>query len=156
MSEYGRLSADDGITEFHHIPDWYEWERENVKREVDDGTYSFSCEATVKSLPNAKGFIDLGKARLSHGMSGFLVEGNYLGEPYTVVKTVSSMYSCHIEYEYLGKFGDCIDLNTLTDTYYIYPRDTDFSVTKIALATEELFKKELGGKGIIPIPGKAL
>ncbi|HPJ21779.1 MAG TPA: hypothetical protein PLH18_05435, partial [Clostridia bacterium] len=65
----------------------------------------------------------------------------------------ASMYSCHIEYNYLGKHGDCIDLNTLTDTYYIYPKINDFSVTKMALATEELFKKELNGKGIIQVAG---
>jgi hypothetical protein len=54
-------------------------------------------------------------------------------------RPVKSMYSCHIEYDYLGKHGDCIDLNTLEDTYYIYPEGSDFSVTKIALATEELY-----------------
>ena len=29
------------------------------------------------------------------------------------------MYSVHIEYEYNNK-GDCVDLSTLEDTYYIY------------------------------------
>ena len=48
------------------------------------------------------------------------------------------MYSCHIEYDYFKK-GDCIDLSTLDDTYYLFPKGKDFSVTKIALATEELF-----------------
>ncbi len=48
------------------------------------------------------------------------------------------MYSCHIEFEYLMK-GDCIDLSTLDDTYYLFPQGSAFSVTKIALATEELF-----------------
>jgi hypothetical protein len=54
-------------------------------------------------------------------------------------RAVPSLYSCHIEYDYLGKHGDCVDLNTLTDTWYIYPHDCAFSVTKIALATEELY-----------------
>ena len=40
MSELGELSADKGETEFSHIPDWYEWERGNVRREVEAGTYS--------------------------------------------------------------------------------------------------------------------
>ena len=153
LSVHGRLSGDDGITEFEHIPDWYEWERGNVKKEVDDGSYSFCSDAIVKSLPNAKGYIDLGKASLTHDMNGFMVHGEYLGEKYTIEKPVASMYSCHIEYNYLGKHGDCIDLNTLTDTYYIYPKTNDFSVTKMALATEELFKKELNGKGIIQVTG---
>ena len=55
------------------------------------------------------------------------------------IKPVPSLYSCHIEYEYLGKFGDCVDLNTLEDTWYIYPHGKDFSVTKMTLATEEMY-----------------
>ena len=56
--------------------------------------------------------------------------------------TVPEHYSVHIEYEYLGKYGDCVDLNTLTDTLYVYPEGEDFAVTKIALATEELYALE--------------
>ena len=150
MNEYGRLSGDDGVTEFEHIPDWYEWERANVKTEVEQGIYNFTCEARVDSLPNAKGYIDLGMAKLTHNMDGFTLEGEYNGEKYVIEKPVESLYSCHIEYEYLGKHGDCIDLNTLNDTFYIYPNDCEFSVTKIALATEELYKNEMGTEGIIP------
>lgn len=40
--------------------------------------------------------------------------------------------------------GDCVDLNTLEDTWYIYPKGKNFSVTKFALATEELWKKQKG------------
>ncbi len=149
MDEYGQLNANDGKTEFSHIPDWYEWERENVKQEVLTGTYHFSADVRVDSLPNAKRYIDLGKGKLTHGMKGFVLEGNYQGEDYRLEKSVVSMYSCHIEYNYLGKHGDCIDINTLEDTLYIYPEGEDFSVTKIALATEELYKHETGGKGII-------
>ena len=50
------------------------------------------------------------------------------------------LYSVHIEYEYLGKYGDCVDLNTLEDTLYCYPKNCLFSVTKLALATEELYQ----------------
>ena len=32
-----------------------------------------------------------------------------------------------------------MDLNTLEDTWYIYPHGRDFAVTKMALATEELY-----------------
>ena len=149
LSEYNRLSGNDGKTEFEHIPDWYEWERENVKKEVLSGTYRFESNVRVDSLPNAKRYIDLGKAHLTHGMNGFVLEGSYNGEAYRVEKSVVSMYSCHIEYNYLGKHGDCIDINTLEDTFYIYPEGRDFSVTKIALATEELYKNETDGAGII-------
>ncbi len=141
MSEFGDLSADTGETEFSHIPDWYEWERENVRAEVENGTYSSGeLEVHVNSLPNADRFIDIGKGTLSHDMEGFKVKvTDKDGKVREMTKTVPSLYSCHIEYEYLGKYGDCVDLNTLEDTWYIYPHGDKFSVTKMALATEELF-----------------
>jgi 1-acyl-sn-glycerol-3-phosphate acyltransferase len=140
MSEYGELSAINGETEFTHIPDWYEWEREQVRMEIESGTYRFESEVNVDTLPNTKGFINLGKGKLTHDINGFVLEGEYEGTPYSVTFNAKSLYSCHIEYNYLGKHGDCVDLNTLTDTYYIYPQCSHFSVTKIALATEEIYK----------------
>ncbi len=141
MSELGELSADEGETEFSHIPDWYEWERANVRKEVENGTYSTGVmPVTVDSLPNAKRFICLGEGTMVHDMNGFTVKGvDFDGDPFEMIKTVPSLYSCHIEYNYLGKHGDCVDLNTLEDTWYIYPHDCEFSVTKMALATEELY-----------------
>ena len=137
LSELSELSADDGNTEFTHIPDWYEWERDNVRREVQNGTYSSGeLKVHVDSLPNAKKFIRLGSGVLVHDMDGFRVR---VDGGHEMVKPVPSLYSCHIEYEYLGKFGDSVDLNTLEDTWYIYPEGQDFSVTKMALATEELY-----------------
>ena len=111
MNELGELEALEGETEFSHIPDWYEWERLNVRKEVMDGTYSFTCKARVDALPNSKGYMDLGEAVLTHDMNGFRLKGSYKGEDYEQEWPVRSLYSCHIEYEYLGKYGDCVDLN---------------------------------------------
>ena len=143
MTELGELEAVSGETIFSHIPDWYEWERKNVRREVEAGTYSSGeLPVHVDTLPNAKKFIRLGNGTMVHDMNGFTVRGTDVdGDPFEMIKTVPSLYSCHIEYEYLGKFGDCVDLNTLEDTWYIYPEPDkcEFSVTKMALATEELY-----------------
>lgn len=141
MDEYGQLSAKEGETRFSHIPDWYEWERENVKKEVEAGTYSSGeLPVSVESLPNAKGYIPLGEGTLLHDMNGFKVRVyDTSGSVMEMQKSVPSMYSCHIEYNYLFTHGDCVDLNTMDDTWYIYPHDCKFSVTKMAIATEELY-----------------
>ncbi|MBO4452562.1 MAG: hypothetical protein J5793_01375 [Clostridia bacterium] len=140
MTELGELSAKEGVTEFPHIPDWYEWERANVRREIENGEYRFNGKVRVDALPNAKGYIDLGDAELTHDLEGFKLCGSYKGEDYTVFLPSEKQYSVHIEYEYLGKFGDCVDLNTVTDTFYVYPYGEDFAVTKFSLATEEMYK----------------
>lgn len=145
MSELGELTSvglafDESVhvTEFTHIPSWYEFEREQVRKEIERGSYHIEVTSLVEALPNARGYIPLGGAQLTHSMEGFLLEGVFDGEVFSLSKPILSMYSCHIEFNYFGK-GDCIDLSTLNDTYYIYPQGEAFSVTKMALATEELY-----------------
>ena len=138
MSEFGELKALEGETEFPHIPDWYEWERANVRKEIEEGRYHFESICHVEALPNADKYIPIGKATLIHDEEGFHLQGNYQGEDYNYFWPAKTLYSCHIEYEYLGKKGDCVDLNLPNDTFYIYPECSEFSVTKLSLATEEL------------------
>jgi len=140
MSVYGELSATDGSTEFSHIPDWYEWERGNVRKEVKTGTYEFASKVRVESLPNARGFVTFKDAGyLTHSLSGFRLTGSYEGEEYDLSWQPQSSQSCHVEFNYKGR-GDCIDLNTVDDTFYLFPEGENFSVAKIALATEEIYR----------------
>lgn len=139
MTELGELVATDGNTEFSHIPDWYEYERSMVRKEIEEGKYHFKDQVIVDSLPNAKGYIRLGEATLEHSREGFKLYGSFDGEDFLLEKDPLSMYSCHIEYDYKGQ-GDCIDLSTLTDTYYLYPMTLKNVVTKIHFATEEIYK----------------
>jgi len=145
MSIYGELHALDGKEIFTHIPDWYEWERENVRKEVKNGTYHFESEVHIDALPNAKGYIPMGKGTLIHDMNGFKVIFKDQNNEELFIPR-EEQYSCHIEYNYLGKYGDCVDLNTLDDTFYIYPECEKFSVTKLALATEELYQDYFDNK----------
>ena len=138
-SELGELEAVEGETYFSHIPDWYEWERDNVCKEVEAGTYHFEAEVHTSMMPKDK-FVPLGNGHLVHDMNGFKLTGEFEGEKYEIILPAGSTYGVHIEYEYLGKYGDCVDLNTLDNTYYVYPHGEDFAVTKFSLATEELYK----------------
>lgn len=146
MDELGRIQATEGITEFDHIPDWYEFERETVKKQIEHNEYYFEDDVYVDSLPNSKGYIRLGQAKLIHDMDGFHLFGNFDGEEFKLDKDPLSLYSLHIEYDYLGKGMDCIDLSTLNDTYYIYPIHKQNVVTKLHFATEELYKMKLKEK----------
>jgi len=137
LSALGELKADSGVTEYSHIPDWYEFERREVRRQIESGTYEVSDDVDIDALPNARGYINIGRGHLTHNREGFRLEAEHAGGGVLLKKTPSSMYSCHIEYDY-DKRGDCIDLSTPTDTYYIYPVNLHCCVTKIALATEEL------------------
>ena len=144
LNIYGELEADNGKTEFKFPTDWYKWEREQVKKQVLDGSYRFECDADVNDLPNAKGFVHMGRGRLVHDMTGFHLKGvrDYDGETFAMDIDAAGQYAVHVEYAYrFGNHRDCIDLNTLEDTWYVFPENCLFSVTKISLATEEIFNE---------------
>lgn len=138
LSPYGELSAENGETEYRFASDWYEFQRAEVRRQIEEGTYEICDEVDIDSLPNARGYIHLGHGRLTHNREGFTLEADLPDGPLRLHKTPASLYSCHIEYDY-DKRGDCLDLSTLDDTYYIYPKNLKNCVTKLSLATEELY-----------------
>lgn len=140
MTEYGQLEAVEGPTHFAHIPDWYEWERENVRREVESGTYGISVKADVRALPHPRRFVEIGEGEFIHNMEGFSLKGHFDDMDYSLSIPADQRYSIHIEYDYRRWKRDCVDLSTLTDTMFVFPQGEDFSVTKISLATEELYK----------------
>lgn len=143
LTPMGELEAHDGNTEFSHVPDWFEWERENVRREIESGNYYFEDEVDVYSLPSCMKFQDIGKAKLTHSYDGFAVEGEYNGKKYRICRKVSGMYGLHIEYDYCYvRPEDCIDISTSKDSLYCYPTKKDV-VTKLSFATEELYKHKM-------------
>lgn len=140
LTELGELSALDGETEFSHIPDWYEWERECVRQEILDGTYKYEDTVHIHSLPGVE-FIDLGEGRVTHDLeNGFIVEGHYNGHDYRIQRQSKSLYTLHNEFLYkkLGK-ADCFDVSVKDESLYCIPSQKDV-VTKLMLATEEIYK----------------
>jgi len=141
MDTLGQLHAVEGETEFSHIPDWFEWERSQVRAQLEAGTYHFEDEVEVFSLPHAWRFQKLGKAKLTHDMEqGFIVEGTHNGSPYRIHRPPLGMYGVHVEYDYCYvRPDDCIDISTDNDSLYCYPVKQNV-VTKLSFATEELYK----------------
>ncbi|MBR7133124.1 MAG: hypothetical protein IKD04_06280 [Clostridia bacterium] len=141
LNEDGSLSALEGETEFSHIPDWFEWEHEQVRAQVENGEYSFTDEVDVYSLPRCMRFEHLGNAKLTHTVEeGFVLEGFYNGKPYRVQRTPEQMNSLHIEYDYCYiKPFDCLDISTEKDSFYCYPTKENV-VTKLGFATEEIYQ----------------
>ena len=90
LLEDGNLRANEGETEFTHVPDWFEWERVNVIHEVEEGRYSFSDTADVFSMPRCWSFEKLGKATLTHDPEdGFVIRGHYNGKDYVMEVVVN-------------------------------------------------------------------
>ena len=136
MDEYGRMHALTGDTEFHHIPDWSNWERECVRKEIEDGTYYFEDTARIETLPGSLKFYLQGEGKVIQTPTETRVECNYHGEPYVLTRSAMDLESMHIEYDYLGR-GDCIDISIPNDSFWCYLSKRD-AITKISFATEEM------------------
>lgn len=136
MDEYGRMHALIGDTEFHHIPDWSNWERECVRKEIEEGTYYFEDTARIETLPGSLKFYYQGEGKVIQTPTETRIECNYHGEPYVLTRSSMDLESMHIEYDYLGR-GDCIDISIPNDSFWCYLTKRDV-ITKISFATEEM------------------
>lgn len=141
LNEDGTLTAQTGETEFSHVPDWFEWERKQVREQIEKGEYSFTDEVEVYSLPRCWKFEKLGKAKVTHDKdNGFVLEGFYNGENYRIQRTPMEINSLHVEYDYCYiKPYDCFDISTENDSFYCYPAKENV-ITKLAFATEEIYR----------------
>ena len=136
------LKALEGETEFDHIPDWFAWERTQVEKQIEEGTYHFEDEVEVFSLPRVWRYIPLGKAKLVHDMeNGFTLEGHYRGERYYINRMPLQTNSLHVEYDFGPLDGsDYVDISTENDSFYCRPTKKDV-ITKLAFATEILYTR---------------
>lgn len=140
MDTLSRLQGVNTDAGFSHVPDWYKWEREEVRKEVEAGTYHFEDDVRVEDYYSTKvGFVTVGDAHLVHDENGFTITGTAAdGEPIAIHKPVSSMYSVHIEYDFL-KRGDAIDIATDKTSYFMFLKNAKNYLTKMHFAQEELY-----------------
>lgn len=142
MTTLGEIKAIEGETEISHIPHWYRWEREQVRRELLDGAYYFEDEVQVYGFPGVDKFIPMGKGRITHNLKdGFVLTGHYNGQDYRIERSSKGLYSLHIEYGFSWIEGkpELFEISTKNDSFYCVPTKKNV-VTKLALATEEACK----------------
>ena len=139
MDTLSRLHGVNTDKGFSHIPDWYRWEREEVRKEVAAGTYHFEDDVRVEEYYSTKvGFLDVGTAHVIHDENGFTFKGEVNGKPFELNKPVASMYSVHVEYDFLNR-GDSFDIATDETTYFMFLKNAPNYLTKMHFATEELY-----------------
>ena len=134
---------------FTHIPDWYKWEREEVRKEIRSETYYFEDEVILQHLENAKvGYKYLGKVRFVHDMNGLQLHGKLEdGTNFDFDNDPKNTPSIYFYYNYhkkgIVKPGQALDIETLDDTWFIYLQTKNDVITKIHLADEELYDYSL-------------
>ncbi len=137
LDEYGFLEAPDGKPAFTHIPDWYAWERNEVRHEIEGGTYSMDIPVEILMTVDTKNLYRVGDGRLTHDRSGFKLTGcdgklEYEHHPF-------SSYSLYSDF-YWYEVGDIICIGNHHELYYCIPKCGGDIVAKARLAAEELYK----------------
>ena len=136
MDEYGQMSANEGDTEYPHIPDWYRWQRDCVRKELEDGTYLLDTDVEIAVQVNLDGVCMIGDGHLTHDLDGFHLTGAEGKLDYRQSAVFShTLYSDYYWYE----IGDVIGIGDNEFSYFCFPKG-EVSVTKARLATEELYK----------------
>lgn len=136
MDEYGQLAANEGDTEYPHIPDWYQWQRECVRKELEEGTYCLDTDVEIAVQVNLNGVCMIGEGHLTHDLDGFHLTGADGKLDYRQSPIFShTLYSDYYWYE----MGDIIGIGDNEFSYFCFPKG-EVSVTKARLATEELYK----------------
>ena len=136
LDPYGYLTAE-GDPVFPHVPDWYAWERECVRRELTEGTYSLETDVDIYVLTDTKCLYHTGGGHLSHSRAGFHLVGEDGVLDYT--QDPLATYSLNADFNWY-ELGDVIGIGKHDMLYYCIPKDPLVSVTKARLATEELYR----------------
>ncbi len=140
LDEYGRLAATEGVTEYPHIPDWYAWQREEVRSELRRGDYRLDTPVDIAMLVDDRALYRVGSGWLTHGAEGFHLLGcegrlDYRQKP----------LACHtLNADFFWyEMGDVIGIGDRRALYYCFP-PAGVPVAKVRLAAEELYRAARG------------
>ena len=132
----GRLKGVNVEPAFTHVPDWFAWEREQLREEIKNGKYLLDIPCDIAILKNSKALYLVGSGRLRHDGNGFVLDGcdgklHYEQSP-------SASYSVNADY-FWYEIGDIVSIGTNECLYYCFTKGRDV-VAKTRIAAEELYK----------------
>ena len=122
---------------FDHIPDWFKWERDCVRKELEEGTYLLDVPVHIYMIVDNKAFYEVGDGKLIHNEEGFHLTGCN-GKLDFTQKPLAS-YSVNSDYFYY-EIGDMISIGDKNGLFYCFPPADVDVVAKTRLAAEELYK----------------
>lgn len=135
LTETGFLKAEKGV--FNHVPNWYNWQRQEVRKELENGTYKLDVDVDIAMMVNYDALYMVGEGRLTHTTDGFRLTGCQGKLDYTQGPIAS--HCLNADY-FWYEIGDMIGIGNQDVLYYCFPKNCGDVVAKTRLATEELYK----------------
>lgn len=137
LTEDGFLEADSEDGKFNHIPDWYAWERECVRKELLAGTYRLDTNVDIYIMKGMKTIWQVGEGNLVHDECGFRLTG--CNGKLSYIQSPLASYGLYADY-FWYEIGDMICIGNDDMLYYCFPKGAGDIVAKTRLAAEELYK----------------
>lgn len=137
LDEYGYLAHEGEGGKFNHVPDWYAWERECVKKEIQDGTYKLSDAVDIYMLVDTKALYRVGEGEICQTSDGIKLTG--LEGKLDIFQKPQAAYTLNCDFNWY-ELGDIICLADKGRLYYCFPKTKRDIVAKARLATEESYK----------------
>ncbi len=143
LKEDGTLSSTKGESAFSHIPDWYAWQRECVRKELEENSYRLETKVCVGVICDHKAMYMVGDGTLVHDRHGFVLKRDsgeviYTQDPYF-------SYSANVDF-FFYEIGDMISIGDKKRLYYCFPKEP-IPVTRCRLAAEEMYQMPKLEKG---------
>lgn len=136
MDVFGRMKAQNGDTEFTHIPDWVDWQRECVKKEIQNGKYLLDTDVEIGIIKDHKALYLVGNGRLVHDENGFSLTG--CDGRLAFAQPPLATHSLNADF-YWYTISDIICIGNKDILYYCFTNDK-VSVFKARLAAEEIYR----------------
>ena len=149
LDEYGYLEAE--APAFTHVPDWYAWQRAEVKKELEAGTYKLETPVKIGVMTDFQAIYMVGEGTLIHDSEGFRLTGCDGKLDYS--QGALSCYGLYADY-YWYEIGDMVCIGNNDVLYYCFPQNAQVSVAKTRLAAEELYKLKKRRPAKEPATGK--
>ncbi len=137
LDEYGYLVHQGEGGKFNHVPDWYAWERECVRAELEAGTYELADAVDIFMLVDTKALYHVGSGEIAQTLDGIRLTG--LDGKLDILQKPQAAYTLNTDFNWY-ELGDIICLSHQNRLYYCFPKTKRDIVAKARLATEETYK----------------
>ena len=142
LTESGKILALEGDTEFDHVPNWYSWQRDCVKKELLNDEYHYEDFVDLYAVKDTKALYKLGDARLvqnKEGLTLYDLDGKIIFE-----QKPKYTYTLNADF-YWYEIDDIVCIGNMDVSYYSVPKNNK-CVAKMRLFAEELYKLEMQNK----------
>lgn len=143
IDELSVLRNVNGETKFTSISDWFMWQRESVKKQIEEETLNISFPVKISKYLNSKLGFDhnfaVGTATLDHHGIKVSAKVNEDGSDFYYEYTEKLNSTIHLTYDVKGCQDSGFEVHNANDSYMVYPTDGT-SIIKVRFAVEEAHK----------------